>query len=115
MKKIRCLVDSWTICIASKNHLLKNWNANIKKWNKNIIHIEKSWEYKLTIKNTWNWDIVKYINFPEWEVYVWDPCYIIKDTLWDTFCDDVIEYGNEYIEIIDEMWWDWDYVVSIVN
>lgn len=131
MKIAPIFVDSWTIAVMK---LLPNDRyIDEKKLYDTITnrmgHIVKldQWIYKRKINNTWNGNIEWELKINNWLYYIWDPCYVIGDLrddfIWEFLCDENSKTTPKMIErrmkletyIIDEMWWDWIYLLSLTK
>jgi hypothetical protein len=132
MKIAPIYVDSWTIAVMklNTNECLIDWAKFLETINNWYWFIKEftEWIYTRKIKNTRNGNIEWKVHLYDWLYYVWDPCYIIKKNwrdsfIWDYLCDEdskttkkMLENRKIYdINIIDSMWWDWDYVLLLTK
>jgi len=123
-------VDSWTIAVMKliPNEEIIDWTKLLDVLCRGHWYIKyfKEWKHKRNIKKTRNGNIEWEIQLYEWLYYVGDPCYIVKEDLWRSFIVDFLCDNNSKtsplmlknrklydVNIIDSMWWDWDYVLSI--
>lgn len=117
-------VDSWMIWVlpfSSFSKYIDSKSVKKEQLKKDNIFITslQAWEYKcfLEILETREWDVFKDWTVIAWEndtVYVWDPCYIIKDELWDEFLEQYV-FSNKWWDFLytDSMGWDWTYPTNI--